>query len=147
MTRNVFAFGTLKRGFPLHEQGLSCSSFRGICRTCDRYPMLIAGPWFAPMMFNEPGVGYRVIGELYEADEDTIAKLDRLESVGKPGNLRVAIEVEPVVGGPAWSALVYLKSRQLADPIHSGYLRIYENRRFIPFDRRDEHRCNSVSDL
>jgi gamma-glutamylaminecyclotransferase len=58
MVQKVFVFGTLKRGFPLHDQGLSDARFLGIYRTRKRYPLLIAGPWFAPMMFNEPGVGY-----------------------------------------------------------------------------------------
>ena len=33
-------------------------------------------------------------GELYEVDETRSALLDRLEWIGKPGNLRVVIEVE-----------------------------------------------------
>ncbi|WP_246732004.1 gamma-glutamylcyclotransferase family protein [Rhizobium anhuiense] len=137
MTRNLFVFGTLKKGFPLHEQGLSRARFLGIFQTRQCYPMLIAGPWFAPMMFNEPGIGYRVVRELYEAGENTIASLDRLESIGIPGNLRVAVDVEPVAGGSICSALAYMKSRRLADPVHSTYLRVYEDWRFIPFDRRD----------
>ncbi|MEI1247034.1 gamma-glutamylcyclotransferase family protein [Rhizobium aouanii] len=136
MTSNLFVFGTLKKGFPLHEQGLSRARFLGIFQTRECYPMLIAGPWFAPMMFNEPGIGYRVVGELYEAGENTIASLDRLESIGTPGNLRVAVDVEPVAGGSICSALAYMKSRRLADPVHSTYLRVYEDWRFIPFDRR-----------
>jgi gamma-glutamylaminecyclotransferase len=120
MLYNVFAFGTLKRSFPLHEQGLSGAL--GIYRTRQRYPMLIAGPWFAPMMFNEPGVGLQVIGELYSVDDFALANLDRLESVGKPGNLRVVIEVEPVEGGSPCSALAYMKAWELAVPVHSEYL-------------------------
>lgn len=54
---NVFVFGTLKQGFPLHEQGLSSAEYIGTYKTRQRYPMLIAGSRFAPMMFNEPGVG------------------------------------------------------------------------------------------
>ncbi|RWY79866.1 gamma-glutamylcyclotransferase [Rhizobium leguminosarum] len=138
MIRNLFFFGTLKKGFPLHEQGLSRASFFGIFETRQCYPMLIAGPWFAPMMFNEPGIGHPVIGELYEPDDDTIASLNRLESIGMPGNLRVVLDVEPVAGGPICSALAYMKSRRLAHPVHSTYLRVYEDRRFNPFDRRGQ---------
>ena len=61
--------------------------------------MLIAGPRFAPMMLNEPGLGCHVIGELYDVDERALANLDQLESVGRPGNLRVLIEVKPSVVG------------------------------------------------
>lgn len=135
-TQKVFVFGTLKRGFPLHHQGLVGARFLGSYRTRECYPMLIAGPWFAPMMFNEPGVGLRVNGELYEISDSTLAILDRLESIGKPGSLRVIIEIEPTEGGALCSALAYMKVRELATPVHSGYLASYEDHRFIPFSQR-----------
>jgi gamma-glutamylaminecyclotransferase len=136
MVQRVFAFGTLKRGFPLHDQGLSGAKFLGVYRTRERYPMIIAGPWFAPMMFNEPGLGRQVVGELYEVGDKAIENLDRLESVAEPGNFRVAIEVTPVGGGPSCLALAYMKARELADPVHSSHLQVYEDRRFIPLDQR-----------
>ncbi|TPJ74111.1 gamma-glutamylcyclotransferase family protein [Mesorhizobium sp. B2-6-2] len=131
MVTNVFVFGTLKRGFPLHEQGLSGAAFLGNCRTHGQFPMLIAGSRFAPMMFNEPGVGFQVAGELYEVDDRALSRLDAMESVGAPGSLRVPIEVEPLEGGPSTVAQVYMKSRHLADPMHSGYLACYNDRRFV----------------
>ncbi|MBZ9894091.1 gamma-glutamylcyclotransferase [Mesorhizobium sp. BR1-1-6] len=130
MMRKLFVFGTLKKGFPLHGEGLSEAAFLGAYRTRERFPMLIAGPRFAPMMFNEPGVGFQVGGELYAVDDRALANLDRIESVGTPGNLRVLIEAEPVDGGPPVSAYVYMKSRHLAAPIHSRYLKDYNDRRF-----------------
>ncbi|YCI03326.1 gamma-glutamylcyclotransferase [Ensifer sp. D2-11] len=136
VAQKVFVFGTLKRGFPLHDQGLSVATFLGVYRTRRRYPLLIAGPWFAPMMFNEPGMGCQVMGELYEVDDKTVEKLDGLESVGEPGNFRAAIEVEPIEGGPPCFALAYMKARELADPVHSDHLQVYEDWRFIPFDQR-----------
>ncbi|CAN7547977.1 gamma-glutamylcyclotransferase family protein [Neorhizobium tomejilense] len=137
MAQKVFVFGTLKRGFPLHEQGLSGATFLGRYRTRKRYPLLIAGPWFAPMMLNEPGTGCQIVGELYEVDDKTIGDLDRLESVGELGNFRLSIEVEPAEGGFPRLALAYMKARELAHPIHSDHLQVYEDRRFIPFDQRD----------
>lgn len=136
MIYNVFAFGTLKRGFPLHDQGLSTATFLGLYKTCRCYPMLIAGPWFAPMMFDEPNVGYRVQGELYKVDQATLANLDCLESVGKPGNFRIVVDVEPVEGGPSSEAFVFMKARHLAEPTHSQYLETYDDSRFVPFDGR-----------
>ena len=94
---NVFALGTLKRGFPLHH-GLAGARFLGEYRTVERFPMLIAGPWYAPMIFNEPGVGHSVLGELYQIDEGHLARLDEMESVGQPGNFRIPIVVAPVYG-------------------------------------------------
>lgn len=130
MVDKVFVFGTLKKGFPLHDRGLLGAAFLGVFRTHWRFPMLIAGPRFAPMMLNEPHLGFRVIGELYEVDEATLMRLDELESVGKPGNLRVLIEVEPVAAGSRVSAFAYMKQRELAEPAHSGFLDLYNDRRF-----------------
>lgn len=138
MAQKIFAFGTLKRGFPLHERGLSGARFLGVYRTQQRFPMLIAGPRFAPMMLNEPDRGCHVFGELYDVDERIMANLDQLESVGQPGNLRVLIEVEPSGGGPALSAFAYMKARRLAEPAHSGYLELYDDRRFIAPDGRQQ---------
>ncbi|HEX3500909.1 MAG TPA: hypothetical protein VHT04_16445 [Stellaceae bacterium] len=33
---SVFAFGTLKRGFPLHDEGLSDATYLGAYRTVER---------------------------------------------------------------------------------------------------------------
>jgi gamma-glutamylaminecyclotransferase len=38
MVQKVFVFGTLKRGFPLHDQGLSGAKFLGGYKTRKRYP-------------------------------------------------------------------------------------------------------------
>jgi gamma-glutamylaminecyclotransferase len=89
------------------------------------------------MMLNEPGIGCQVVGELYEVDDKTIENLDRLESVGEPGNFRLAIEVEPVEGRSSCLALAYMKARELAHPVHSDHLQVYEDWRFIPFEQRN----------
>ena len=132
---NVIAFGTLKRGFPLHR-GLTGAQFCGEYRTVERFPMLIAGPWFAPMIFNEPGAGHQLTGELYRIDEAGLARLDAMESVGQPGNLRIPVDITPVQDGAPCTAFAFMKSRALADPIHSDYLASYHDHRFIPPDRR-----------
>lgn len=134
MDRRLFAFGTLKQGFALHARGLRGAEFLGAYKTRERFPMLVAGPRFAPMMFNEPGAGFQVFGELYRVDDSRLAKLDRLESVGKPGNLRLSIEVEPAEGGQPLLAFAYFKARHLAQPIHTACLERYVERRFIPFE-------------
>ena len=132
MTR-VFVFGTLKRGFPLHRRGLSGARFLGRRRTVERYPMVVAGPRYAPMMLDQPGAGRQVIGELYEVDDRTLRRLDALESVGRPGELRAVLLVERLGGGAATPACAYMKSPRLVRPRHSGYLAAYRrDRRFIP---------------
>jgi len=94
--------------------------------------MLVAGPWFAPMMLNQPGKGLRVRGELYQVEDARLAAIDAIESVGKPGNLRLSVEVEPVIGGPALMAFAYMKAPELAMPAHTGLPRRLSDRRFIP---------------
>jgi gamma-glutamylaminecyclotransferase len=132
----IFALGTLKRGFPLHEEGLKGALFLGHYRTVERYPMFVAGPWFAPMVMNEPGTGFQISGELFEVDEARLKKLDDMESIGKPGNFRQAIEVSAIEGDEVCKAFAYMKSRALAAPVHTGYLDDYQDRRFIPPHQR-----------
>lgn len=98
--------------------------------------MLIAGPWFAPMMLDEAGAGHRVAGELYAIGQARLQAIDALESIGRPGNLRRRIRVEPSQGGLAVAAFVYMKDRSLATPQHSGWLSDYQDRRFVPFEER-----------
>ncbi|MCP3395271.1 gamma-glutamylcyclotransferase [Bradyrhizobium sp. CCGB12] len=137
MLADLFVFGTLKRGYPLHDHGLRGAQFIGIYRTQQRLPLLIAGRWFAPMMFNEPGNGHKVLGEVYRIEEFQLPSLDRIESIGEPGNLRLKITVEPVGDGKPLSAFVYMKSRELTESTyHSGIMESYGDHRFIaPWDR------------
>jgi gamma-glutamylaminecyclotransferase len=126
----LFVYGTLKRGFPLHAAGLTGQRLVGIYRTVVGYPMVVAGPWFTPMMLNEPGRGLRVYGELYEVEANRLVSLDAIEHIGVPGNCRGSIDVEPIEGGACCAADVYLKARELADPIHTAYL--VQDHRFVP---------------
>jgi gamma-glutamylaminecyclotransferase len=128
----LFVYGTLKRGFPLHAIGLAGQRFIGMYRTVMNHPMLVAGPWFTPMMLNEPGLGFRVCGELYEVEDDKLTSLDAIEHIGERGHSRMSIEVEPAGGGASCDADVYFKVRELADPVHTDYLEDYQDRRFVP---------------
>jgi gamma-glutamylaminecyclotransferase len=137
MQMHVLVFGTLKSGFPLHDRGLCAAQSLGDYRTRKRYPLVVAGRWFAPMMFNEPGVGHNVVGEVYQVGDDDLSRLDCIESIGKPGNFRLEIEAEHLSSGHIILAFCYMKSRDLAEGIyHSGLLESYHDNRFIlPEDR------------
>jgi len=135
----IFAAGTLKRGFALHEEGLARAIFVGRYRTLEAFPMVIAGPWYAPMILTQPGTGEKIVGQLYAVPIADLADLDALESVGKPGNFRTTVQLEPIGTGPSASAFMYVKSPELASPVHSGYLSDYQDRRFVPPSRRSTH--------
>src|SRR5256885_16500788 len=100
----VFVFGTLKRGFALHH-GLAGARFLGEYRTVERFPMLIAGPWYAPMIFNEPGVGHSGLGGGYEMGEGHLAGLAEMDAAGKPGNFRFLINCAPWWAQRPWPRL------------------------------------------
>jgi gamma-glutamylaminecyclotransferase len=90
----VFVFGTLKRGFPNHDEGMAGLTCLGLYRTAQAYPLVIAGRWFSPVMMPEPGVGHCVTGELYEVDNEARERLDIIESVHLPtGYHRASIKV------------------------------------------------------
>jgi gamma-glutamylaminecyclotransferase len=127
----LFTVGTLKRGFALNW-ALDGSQYLGEYRSIERFPLLVAGSYYAPMFLNQPGVGRRVIGELYELDDGLLARIDPLESIGRPGNLRIALRVEAFLGGETCDAFAYAKAPALATPVISGYLNNYRDRRFIP---------------
>ena len=127
----LFAIGTLKRGFAL-SHALDGSQYLGKYRSVERFPLLVAGPWYAPMLLSQTGLGRHITGELYELDDAILARVDPLESIGRPGNLRIRILVGTLKNGPESEAHAYAKAPELATPVHSGYLNDYQDRRFIP---------------
>ena len=44
---NLFIYGTLKRGYPNHDEYLADEKFLGEYRTIERFPLIIANKWFA----------------------------------------------------------------------------------------------------
>ncbi len=134
----VFVYGTLKRGFPYHETGMAGARFVERCRTREAYPLVVGGRWFSPILLAEPGVGRRVIGEVYEADDAKLAELDALEGTHQPtGYDRVAIIVEPVDGGAVIEAWSYFKDRARVDVIHDDMLEEYAtDPRYVPAEDR-----------
>jgi gamma-glutamylaminecyclotransferase len=87
-------------------------------------------------VLNRPDTGLHILGELYEAANATLAVLDRLESIGEPGNDRMVVQVVPLTPGQDLDAWMFVKDPVLAWPVHSGHLANYQDRRFIPPDQR-----------
>ena len=120
----VFVYGTLKRGFPNFDAGMRTALYRGRCRTKERFPLVIAGPWHTPCLIDEPGAGFQVLGELYDVTNACLEVLDRIEHVGLPnGYHRREVVVSMAEGdGDAW---IYLRARATLGDIHSGPMEEY----------------------
>ncbi|KAF2359512.1 Gamma-glutamylcyclotransferase AIG2-like [Trinorchestia longiramus] len=79
----VFVYGTLKVGEPNHHWLSNAANgynrLVGTARTVDKFPLVIASRYNIPYLLNAPGIGKNVEGEVYEVDEQMLAKLDILE--------------------------------------------------------------------
>ncbi|KAG1699426.1 hypothetical protein DVH05_012841 [Phytophthora capsici] len=115
----VFVYGTLKTGLynyttylqPAIELGKA--SFVGEARTTkEEFHMVLDDQAFYPCLYRAPkGEGYRVIGEVYSVDDDTLAALDVLEEVDDGLYSRDDIDVDLIDGelkGQTVSCQVYL---------------------------------------
>lgn len=71
----VFVYGTLKRGGCNHYR-LHGATFVAQARTVANYPLVIKG---LPYLFDVPGVGVRVKGEVFLVSNATLRSLDMLE--------------------------------------------------------------------
>jgi gamma-glutamylcyclotransferase (GGCT)/AIG2-like uncharacterized protein YtfP len=85
MTHRVFVYGTLKSGFPNHYLLEGCEFF-GRAVTVPTYKMIENG---FPVIIPDPD-GRRLAGEIYVVDDETLARLDRLEREGSSYDQRRA---------------------------------------------------------
>jgi gamma-glutamylaminecyclotransferase len=112
----VFVYGTLMKGEHHHEV-LKEASFVGLSETEPRFELVQIE--YYPALLS--GGTTRIIGEIYEVDDATLAKLDELEEV--PGYF--VRELMKLADGS--EAHVYLMPRERAEgaePIPSGYFRM-----------------------
>lgn len=129
----VFVYGTLKEGFPNHHL-LPSSQLVGECRTVARWPLVIAGEWFSPILIDDHGSGSKVTGELYSLDDSSLEFLDELEGVGAPlGFSRIEIVVD-IRSVPVWT---YAKPSELVSSVHEGPFAAYVlDPRYVPGEQR-----------
>lgn len=126
----IFVYGTLKRGFPNHSL-LQGARYVSQGRTVERYPMIVQGQFYSPVIMPEPGTGHRIAGELWEVDEEKLGELDHLESTHLPtGYIRERIEIESQAR--VLSAWVYFKPRDRVILVHSEPHADYQDRRYVP---------------
>lgn len=130
MTHTIFVYGTLKRRFPNHGL-MAGAAFLGEARTVEAFPMVVQGKSFAPVMMPEPGLGHRIVGELWQVGDAKLVELDQLESTHLPsGYIRQMIDVEAKAGGKVSAAWVYFKPRERVTIIHSDPHADYQDRRY-----------------
>ncbi len=123
--KNIFIYGTLKRGFPNHDQKLLGKYYQCIGKSIEPYPLVIANQFYSPVLLDEVGVGKQVTGELYRVDNPTLVALDEIEGVGQNwGYHRTTIEVQRVKGG-TMRAFAYMKYRKDLQVIHTEPLSFY----------------------
>jgi gamma-glutamylaminecyclotransferase len=73
-TVRVFVYGSLRRGQGNHAV-IQAGTFVGEARTLPRFTLYNLGPF--PALVSDGNTA--VVGELYEVDEQTLGRLDRLE--------------------------------------------------------------------
>lgn len=98
MSQLVFVFGTLKEGFPNFATNKGVRAAGGF-RTIERHPLYLVGERFSPWLVDATGEGEKVVGQVFEVDESTLAAMDILERITEPdGYRRVEMKVEALEG-------------------------------------------------
>ncbi len=123
----VFVYGTLKQGFcNFHvNRGVRVA---GEFITVQAYPLYVIGEFGLPWLVNEPGQGQRVIGQVFEVDNASLAAMDVLERINDTGwYTRQNVAVQRAGSGDVVQALAYFGSaaRLLTDAAHHGPLAEY----------------------
>ena len=90
----VFVYGTLRKNEP-NSEAMQGTDFLGIATTCEKYPLVIASPFNIPFILNLPGIGHRVMGEIYDVTPEKLQELDKFENVPVLYD-RLSIEVEMI---------------------------------------------------
>jgi gamma-glutamylaminecyclotransferase len=122
----VFAYGTLKEGFPNFKLNRGVR-VPGEFQTVHRFPLYLVGARRVPWLVNSPEQGERVAGQVFRVDAAALRQMDLLERVDAPdGYRRLKIEVveRNPRGAPPFAALVYVKQPEqfAAETIRFGPL-------------------------
>eukprot|EP00919_Chromeraceae_sp_WS-2016_P002080 GHVR01004986.1.p1 GENE.GHVR01004986.1~~GHVR01004986.1.p1 ORF type:complete len:174 (+),score=40.40 GHVR01004986.1:268-789(+) len=79
----VFSYGTLKRGFcNYYNMERTGIQYCTVGVTVDKFPLYCdSAHRYRPCLVNNPGIGHRVVGEVYEVSDDALTYLDVFEHV------------------------------------------------------------------
>lgn len=134
----LFVYGTLKKGFA-NDRYLANAGLLGDYRTLSPYPLVVLPPWHVPCLYERPGHGYPVHGELYVIDDGILRHTDQLEGIHRAdGYYRREIVVEHVEGGRKRSAWTYFRRGAPPLPERVEYLGAYQDYRYVPPESRDQ---------
>jgi len=112
----VFVYGTLMKG-ELHHTSIAHARFVRAAETLPEYE-LVQIDYYPAML---PGGASRIVGELYEVDDQTLAHLDELEEVPHYYE-RVAVQLAD--GTEAQTYVMPRNRASASSPIPSGYFRM-----------------------
>jgi gamma-glutamylaminecyclotransferase len=128
MRYRIFVYGTLKKGFPNHDNYMKSARELGRYETIEKYPLVLCGKRNVPCMIFSPGEGHHVEGEVYEIDDDGLNGIDALERTrDSDGYRRYVIRVS----SSGWlsldiiDALAYLMPPEQIIDCRSSYLKTY----------------------
>ena len=88
MRHRLFAYGTLKKGFPNHDNYMESAKRLGKYQTIETYPLVLCSARYVPCMIDSPGEGHHVEGELYEVDDECLNRIDALERINDSDGYR-----------------------------------------------------------
>ncbi|XP_071484865.1 putative gamma-glutamylcyclotransferase CG2811 [Diadema antillarum] len=100
MAHRVFVYGTLKTGQPNYRL-MAGLRLIGIGRTRTKMPLVVATEFGIPMLLDHEG-GHNVVGEVYEVDDENLAKVDALESFpgGYYDRMKIGVQLEGEYAAP-----------------------------------------------
>jgi gamma-glutamylaminecyclotransferase len=111
----IFVFGTLKDGFPNFavNDGTRVS---GSYLTQPKYELYLVGPRYTPWIIPDQGEGMQISGEVYEVDDNGLARMDELERINYPdGYQRASINVVNKQSEEVIAVFIYMKKAEQLD--------------------------------
>ena len=129
MRHLVFVYGTLKKGFPNHDDYMESAKRLGKYKTVEKFPLVLCGMRYVPCMLHRPGRGHHVEGELYEVDDECLNRIDALERVQDSEGYRrtvIRIRLSERIDQDIKEALVYLMPPERITDRRSDNLKAYD---------------------
>ncbi|XP_031622082.1 putative gamma-glutamylcyclotransferase CG2811 [Contarinia nasturtii] len=141
----IFVYGTLKINQPNHylmlDPANGASRFIRNGTTDDKYPMVMGTRYNIPFLVDLKDVGLNINGEIYEVDEQMLARLDEFE--GHPHYyLRKQIAVKSD-DGKQYLCWTYLLTKYPEDFLKDRvFLASYENNAEFPYIKPSDRPSN-----